>query len=820
MVKPFIFIRFIFIFLSVKLLKQSLANNSFSNKNSVVEEKNYLNCNTLGVTAYVILFFNDNITFNNFWKLFLRYSEITDSCTDKQNQNITSYNIYFGTKWQKSIITDSLTTLVSYWSQDPTVNRDMFNSSIINTSNSNYLDIFQQIEHNLLDQDMPVKLLIQKKDITVLANFNDIKLNSKLEKLNNFPNTESYYMYETDKTNIIFTKRNKVCQLKNTTIDCMDEYCSDEILNLPSKYGIIKSPINPYNIFISFNDIKEKYLLLQLLEIIISSKECKLNNDEIAKSYLEINIHPTIQNKTILRIPWLGNYTKNFVKKCVRNLQSPDTFILQSKDNFYTNVYNNMKNDKKIILIDQDIPYKLLSLLKNTNRSSYNNFNIFINGKQTAKHIYDNFTHPLNQMKLLSQNINSHIYDITNISLINNYSTICTEETTFYLLSDTSPYNFKESWNLAWRQFIFIVFCCTLSVIILSTIFYKKNKKLINSEIAELDEEMKAVTKPLRKAKNLPETERLPWEVKSDRIHIDYEFPLGNGKYSNVYLGKLKGPAPVMGWIKRVEIKQYQDCAVAIKVPKRFDSEEEGQLLREIAVMKAINNHVNICMLLGCTVRNNLVCTVMELTHTNLNKYLKQIKHSFSEQNTNNTSIAMIPYGRFINMIIEICNAMSLLASKGFVHRDLAARNILLTTGLRAKISGLGFCSNANDKTFEMNKKTYKLLHYKTMSIEVLTEGIFSEKSDTWSFGLLLYEIYSMGESPYKDVKREDLVRKLKNGERLRLPIYATDEIYGIMLKCWHKYAERRPGFYDLQNMFLSIYERQFSNPAFVFDAF
>uniref|UniRef100_A0A0K0ESA5 Protein kinase domain-containing protein n=1 Tax=Strongyloides stercoralis TaxID=6248 RepID=A0A0K0ESA5_STRER len=819
MVKTYAFIKIVLIFLCAKL-QQSFTNYSSTIKNLVVEESNYLNCNTLGVTAYVILFFNTDISFNNFWKLFLKYAKITDSCTDKQNQNITSYNIFFGTKWQKAIETDSLMTLVSYWSQDPTVNKDMYTSSIINTNNSNYLDIFQQIEHNLLDQDMPIKLLIQKKDITVLANFNDIKLYSKLEKLNDYPNTESYYMYESDEAKLIFIKNKKVCQLKNTTLNCMDEYCSNEILNLPSKYGIIKNPINPYNIFISFYDIKQKNILLQLLEIIISSTHCQLNNNEIAETFLEINLYPTIQNKTILRIPWLGNYTKKFINNCFDNLQLPDSFILYSKNIFYTNIYNNMKDYKKIILIDQDIPYKLLSLLKNTNTTLYNDFNFFISGKQTAKHIFDNFTQPLYQMKLLSQNKNSHVYDISNISQINNYSTICTNETTFYLLSDTSSYNFKESWNLAWRQFIFIICCCTLSVTILSTIFYKKNKKIVNSKIAELDEEMKAVTKPLRKAKNLPETERLPWEVKSDRIHIDYEFPLGNGKYSNIYLGKLKGPAPVMGWIKRVEIKQYQDCAVAIKVPKRFDSEEEGQLLREIAVMKAINNHVNICMLLGCTVRNNLVCTVMELTHTNLSKYLKQIKQSFCEQNTNNTSLAMIPYGRFINMIIEICNAMSLLASKGFVHRDLAARNILLTTGLRAKISGLGFCSNANDKTFEMNKKTYKLLHYKIMSIEVLTEGIFSEKSDTWSFGLLLYEIYSMGESPYKDIKREDLVRKLKNGERLKLPIYATDEIYSIMLKCWHKYAERRPGFYDLQNIFLSIYERQFSNPAFVFDAF
>uniref|UniRef100_A0A0N4Z356 Protein kinase domain-containing protein n=1 Tax=Parastrongyloides trichosuri TaxID=131310 RepID=A0A0N4Z356_PARTI len=641
----------------------------------------------------------------------------------------------------------------------------------------------------------------------------------KLEKLNEYPNTECYYINDKNLLEITLTKRNLTCHFENTTINCINEYCADEFLDLSSKSGVIKEVVNPYTIFSSLNDENDKNLLSRLIDILISSLPCQLDNDKIAESYLQINLYPSITNKTILKIPWLGNYTKKFVNHCITKLQSPDTISFQSKNIFYNSAYLSMNNNEKMILIDQNIPYKLLTYLEKGN-GSYNDFNIFLNGKETNKHVFDSLTQPLHKMGLLSQRINSHVYYILNNSEIETVSTLCRNDTEFYKIYDTTVYVYKESWNLAWEQFILIVLCCITSVSIFATILYKKRKKSRKAEITDLDEELKSVIKPLRQEKVQPENERLPWEVKSDRIHIDYEFPLGEGKYFNVYLGKLKGPAPVMGWIKRIEIKQYQDCAVAIRVPKRFDSDEEAQLLREIAVMNSINNHVNICMLLGCTVRNNLVCTVMELTHTNLSKYLGLIKQSFTEQKTYNTSLAMIPYARFISMLTEITGAMSLLASKGFVHRDLAARNILLTTGLRAKISGLGFCSNSCDKTFEIQNKSYKLLHYKIMSIEALTEGNFSEKSDIWSFGLLLSEIYTMGESPYKDVKREDLIRKLKNGERLKLPLFATDEIYEVMLKCWHKYAERRPSFHDLQNIFISIYERQFSNPAFVFDEF
>lgn len=58
----------------------------------------------------------------------------------------------------------------------------------------------------------------------------------------------------------------------------------------------------------------------------------------------------------------------------------------------------------------------------------------------------------------------------------------------------------------------------------------------------------------------------LPWQVHIDRIVINYEFPLGEGNSFVIYMGKLKGKAPVMQWINMGEMKQFQDCAVAIRV--------------------------------------------------------------------------------------------------------------------------------------------------------------------------------------------------------------------------------------------------------------
>lgn len=121
---------------------------------------------------------------------------------------------------------------------------------------------------------------------------------------------------------------------------------------------------------------------------------------------------------------------------------------------------------------------------------------------------------------------------------------------------------------------------------------------------------------------------RLPWEIKSENVHIDTEFLLGEGTISNVYLGKLKGKAPIMQWIDRVEMKQYQDCAVAVRVPRHFDEPEEDQLQREIASMRQLRHHDHIALLLGWTNKDDLVCSLLELTHMNLIKYLSQIRET------------------------------------------------------------------------------------------------------------------------------------------------------------------------------------------------
>src|SRR5687767_11742021 len=113
---------------------------------------------------------------------------------------------------------------------------------------------------------------------------------------------------------------------------------------------------------------------------------------------------------------------------------------------------------------------------------------------------------------------------------------------------------------------------------------------------------------------------------------------------------------------------------------------------------------------------------------------------------------------------------MLYIASKNIVHRDLAARNILLTDGFNAKISDFGL-SMINETGENNTGGLPKKLPIKWLSIEAITRLIFSEKSDVWAFGVLMYEMFSYGKVPYPDFfDKDSIVNFLLRGKRLGCP--------------------------------------------------
>ncbi|KAK3542303.1 hypothetical protein QTP86_021959, partial [Hemibagrus guttatus] len=129
------------------------------------------------------------------------------------------------------------------------------------------------------------------------------------------------------------------------------------------------------------------------------------------------------------------------------------------------------------------------------------------------------------------------------------------------------------------------------------------------------------------------------------------------------------------------------------------------------------------------------------------------------------------------------------------IHRDLAARNILLTQGRVAKICDFGL---ARDITTDSNYvvKGNARLPVKWMSPESIFECVYTFESDVWSYGILLWEIFSLGSSPYPGVPVDSKFYKMiKEGYRMDSPEFAPSEMYEIMQSCWDADPSRRPSF-------------------------
>ena len=87
------------------------------------------------------------------------------------------------------------------------------------------------------------------------------------------------------------------------------------------------------------------------------------------------------------------------------------------------------------------------------------------------------------------------------------------------------------------------------------------------------------------------------------------------------------------------------------------------------------------------------------------------------------------------------------------------------------------------------------------MSPESLYDNIFTIKADVWSFGILMWEIVTLGSTPYPGLDTKQVMRKVANGSRLEKPDHCRREMYNIMFYCWHKDLKERPNFAELVTM-------------------
>ncbi|KAG5852798.1 hypothetical protein ANANG_G00066390 [Anguilla anguilla] len=260
-------------------------------------------------------------------------------------------------------------------------------------------------------------------------------------------------------------------------------------------------------------------------------------------------------------------------------------------------------------------------------------------------------------------------------------------------------------------------------------------------------------------------------EIDPTRIRI--ERVIGAGEFGEVCSGRLRCPGK-------------REIPVAIKTLKGgYVERQRRDFLREASIMGQFD-HPNIIRLEGVVTKSQPAMIVVEfMENGSLDSFLRKHDGHF-------TVIQLV------GMLRGIASGMKYLSDMGYVHRDLAARNILVNSNLVCKVSDFGLSRVLEDDPEAAYTTTGGKIPIRWTSPEAIAYRKFSSASDTWSYGIVMWEVMSYGERPYWEMSNQDVILSIEEGYRLPAPMGCPVALHELMLHCWQKERSLRPRFTDI----------------------
>nr|XP_011721220.1 protein-tyrosine kinase 6 [Macaca nemestrina] len=252
---------------------------------------------------------------------------------------------------------------------------------------------------------------------------------------------------------------------------------------------------------------------------------------------------------------------------------------------------------------------------------------------------------------------------------------------------------------------------------------------------------------------------------------------LGSGYFGEVFEGL---------WKDRVQ--------VAIKVISR------GEVLRE---ERGVNRYHQATMLLSSSAMISCLNVPADRTARS---------HEFSRWAplpSADSDKKVLPVSELLDIAWQVAEGMCYLESQNYIHRDLAARNILVGENTLCKVGDFGLARLIKEDVYLSHDRN---IPYKWTAPEALSRGHYSTKSDVWSFGVLLHEIFSRGQVPYPGMSNHEAFLRVDAGYRMPCPLECPPSVHKLMLTCWCRDPEQRPCFKALRERLSSF--TSYENPT------
>ncbi|XP_059838620.1 inactive tyrosine-protein kinase 7-like isoform X2 [Hypanus sabinus] len=279
---------------------------------------------------------------------------------------------------------------------------------------------------------------------------------------------------------------------------------------------------------------------------------------------------------------------------------------------------------------------------------------------------------------------------------------------------------------------------------------------------------------------------------KRHSVHDKLHFPranlqtittLGKGEYGEVFLAKAKGID-----------KGEPETVVLVKSLTTRDEQLQLEFRREFEMFGKMN-HSNVVRLLG-------LCREMEPQYMiteyvdlgDLKQFLRIVKGSEEKIKSQPLNLK-----QKVHICTQVAQGMEYLSNHRFVHKDLAARNCLISAQRQVKVAALGLSKDVYNSEYYHFRQAWIPLRW--MPAEAIFEDDFSTKSDVWSFGVLVWEIFSQGELPFSNLSDDEVLTGVQNNKiKLSAPECCPSKLHKLMQHCWAASPKDRPSFSEIAN--------------------